>query len=46
MTRKPYIAEQIIEMLREADVGLSQGEGWPDLPGAEHLGAELLSLVA
>ena len=42
MSRKRYTPEQIIGMLREAKIGLSQGQdGWRDLPWLRSVRAEL-----
>ena len=46
MSRKRFTPEQIIGMLREAEIRLSQGQtGWRDLPGAWCVRAELLPLA-
>ena len=42
MSRKRYTPEQIIGMLREAEIRLSQGrDGWRDLPWLRSVRAEL-----
>ena len=47
MARKRYTTEQIIGLLREAEVRLSQGQTiGDDLPKLWRLRAELLSLAA
>ncbi|MCB5203509.1 hypothetical protein LH464_13610 [Neorhizobium sp. T786] len=47
MARKNYTAEQIIGMLREAEVRLSQGEKTGAIcRGLGDIGAELLPLVS
>ena len=46
MSRKRYTPEQIISMLREAEVALAQGQSiGPSMSRARRIGAELLSLA-
>lgn len=45
MGRKRYTAEQIIGMLREAEVLQSQGDDWGNKSQAGHYGADLLPLA-